>query len=129
VIDRCRDGSGNTEKEHCVSGYANCISDDDYQEYIVMPEDAEVLTGLSAEYTAGYDDYRFRIRDIQFPEDSRCYDDARILLDVMKPGGKEAAVEIRWNKHGEIDDLEIGLKDFRRGGNGSVTPTLWVMED
>lgn len=127
-IDKCRDGSGGSDKEHCVSGYANCLSDDDYREYFVMPDDAELLEGLATEYASGYDGYKFKVNSVLFPEDSKCFDDLQIIIGVMKPKGKETTVEISWNKRAEIDGIEIGLEEIKRTENGSVMPALWVRD-
>jgi len=128
-IDKCRDGSGSGEKEHCVSGYARCISDSEYEEYFIMPDDAELLEGLAYDsYAAKYDSYKFRINNVEYPEDSRCFDDLLILIDVLKPDGKEKTLEISWNKPGDIGDIEIGLQDIKRTDNGTVTPRMWIKE-
>jgi hypothetical protein len=125
-IDRCATGS---EKEHCVSGYAKCITDDDYREYFVVPEDADLLTGLlSDSYSAKYLGYRFKTNNVLFPEDSRCFDDLRILIGVTKPNGKETEIVVLRNAWGRVDDIEVGLDSIKRTINGSIAPTLWVRE-
>ncbi|MFZ2455030.1 MAG: hypothetical protein WAX07_00930 [Candidatus Altiarchaeia archaeon] len=128
-IDKCRDGSGSSEKEHCVSGYARCIPDSEYEEYFIMPDDAELLEGLTyGTYSVRYQGYRFKTNGVLFPEDSKCFDDLQILIGVMKPNGKETEIEVLRGTIGKVDDIEIGLEDIKRTDNGTVAPRMWIRE-
>ena len=129
-IDKCvQQDAGNSEKEHCVSGYARCIPDSEYQDYFIMPDDAETIDGLTSEsYSARYQGYRFKTNSVQFPEDSKCFDDLKILIGVMNPNGKEMEIEVSRNKIGQVDSIEVGLEDIKRTDNGTVAPRMWVRE-
>jgi hypothetical protein len=129
-IDKCvQTASGNSEKEHCVSGYAKCIPDSEYREYYVMPEDAELLEGLTFDtYSAKYQGYKFKTNSVLFPADSKCFDDLRILIGVMKPNGKETVIEVLRETIGQVDSIEIGLDNIKRSNNGSVAPSMWIRE-
>jgi hypothetical protein len=128
-IDKCAQGSGSSEKEHCVSGYARCIPDSEYEEYFIIPDDADLLDGLTFDsYSARYQGYKFKTNSVLFPEDSKCFDDLRILVGVMKPNGKETEIEVTRDTIGKVDSIELGLEDITRTDNGSVAPRMWIRE-
>ena len=128
-IDKCVPGSVSTEEEHCVSGYARCIPDSEYQDYFVMPDDAEILDGLTYDtYSVRYQGYKFKTNSVLFPEDSKCFDDMRILIGVMKPNGKETEIEVLRDTIGKVDSIEVGLLDIKRTVNGTVSPRMWIRE-
>ena len=129
-IDKCvQESSGSSEKEHCVSGYARCIPDSEYRDYFIMPDDAETIEGLTSEsYSARYQGYRFKTNSIQYPEDSKCFDDLKILIGVMKPNGKETEIEVSRETTGRLDSIEVGLEDVKRTDIGTVAPRMWIRE-
>ncbi len=129
-VDKCvQQESGNRDKEHCVIGYARCIPDNEYLEYFITPEDAELLVGLNyVDYSAKYGSYKFKINKILLPEDSVCYDDAKIVIDVLNPKDKASQIEITRYQTAQTGSIETGLEDLKRGGNGTIIPTLWVRD-
>lgn len=129
-VDKCvQQAGGSRDREHCVIGYARCIPDSEYQKYFILPEDAELLDKLSySDYSAKYGSYKFRINNILIPGDSVCYDDVKIVLDVLNSKDKSSQIEITRDQTAKTGDIEIGLNDLKRTVNGTIIPTLWVMD-
>ena len=125
VFDKCESAEKGDDKKMCVDGFSRCITKKDYKKHLTIPEDAEILEGISSEeYNVTYEGYGFRINQFVYPANDVDYYKLRILLDIRKPGGAVIQREVAWDSNDMIDDIEIGM--VIKTTNRKPTPVIWV---
>lgn len=123
-FDKCTGGEGN-DRKMCVTGFSKCITKGDYDKYLKIPVDAEVLHNLSGSYMY-YDGYGFRINRFEYANNRVDYHALSVFIDVKKPSGKTAQLELRWNANSAIDELLVGMSVKTTAKK--TTPLVWVRE-
>ncbi len=106
-IDQCG------RNETCIPGRRACIKDDEFEN---VSSFIEIRYG---EYAISYK-HQFRLNYTVYISE---YEISAVLVDVIKPGGKEEQTLIKWERDTIIDDIKIGLYAIK-----STSVILWIQK-
>ena len=116
--------------EKCVPGYSICITKEAISSYLTTPLKAKIVDNLSrSEFSGNYFGYRFKLVNLTYVGETRCFDSMKFRIQGMTPTGLPVSTDIMWNQTLTNKDVSIGIDNIKFGFNQTPELSIWVLKN